>query len=241
MMNVASQSTRGRSRSRSRSASVKRIRRYSVPRGISRYLGNCKLTRTCNYIVSANAAAGFSIGATTYSEAILTVSPLGFTMWGSNVNYTPISFPNNTEFSALWEKVKIEKVEWTITSNTTDNAATGTLPSNSSIKIYLGNDFDGPTSGATSGTDLVMQCTDCKMYSIGGDLPPVVWTLKPKFKRLVQYTSLTSSSESATGYVASDTDIPHYGTRIGILNNGNIGAARVYISAKVFMSFKNVK
>lgn len=242
-MNVASQSSRGRSRSRSRSLSVRRYARrtsvVSVPRTL-RYDGTCKFTRVVEGNYSVGPAIGWNIGASNYAEAIFTFSPTAMTLWGSNVNYIVANLPNAAEIAALWERVKIDKVEMTFTANITDNVATGTTPAYSAVNLLIANDINGPTSGSST-TDNMRQLATCKHYKLGGDQPVVKWTVRPKYQRLVQYTALSSSTEPATGFVASDTDIPHYGVRVGIPNTSVLGAGKITIEAKFFFTAKNVK
>lgn len=235
-----SQTTRGRSRSRSRSTSRRVVRRISaVPRGLS-YDGTCKFSRTCTLFSTITGTTGWSLGATNYGEVIYTFSPLGMTCWGSNINYDFVGLPNAAEIGSLWDRCKIDKVELSVTSYCTDLAVQTTPVSRTALRIYIGNDVNGPTAGSF-GTDLTTQLSSCTLYNIAGDQPVVKWTVRPKFQRLVQYTALSSSTEPASGYVDSTTDIPHYGVRMAIPAVGLTGPNKITVSAKFFFSCKNIK
>lgn len=249
MMITDSQATRygSRSRSRSRGSQTRPIARSRsvpatsmVPRSL-RYNGECRFTRSVPFLIAITSASGFRISATDYKEFILTFSPIAVTAWGSNVNYLVTAVPNASEISGLWERVKIDKVELTLMNDTTDPVTTGTIPTTTSPEIMLCNDFVGPTGGSTTTIERILQDPSAKSYQLNGNRPAVKWTVRPKYQRLIQYTSINSSFEPATGFVASDTDIPHYGTRIGILNPGSVGASRLSVIAKIFYSCNNVK
>lgn len=222
---------------------VKRSRVQSassmVPRSL-RYSGECKFTRTCPFALQITALQGFSVLASNYREILLTYSPTAVTVWGSNVNYVPTGVTNASEISALWERVKIEKVELTIMSDVTDHVGIGTGPAHSAPQLLIANDVNGPTTGSTTTIDKVLQDSNCKSYQLSGNKSSVKWTVRPKYQRLIQYTSINSSFEPATGFVQSDTDIPHYGTRIGINNIGSVASSRISIVAKIFYHCKNI-
>lgn len=246
MMNVTSSYGSGaRSRSRSRSRSRRSIgRSRSVPalsmvRRLN-YGGDTRLTRTLNANFSVTADAGISLGATNYQEALFTFSPTGATLWGSNVNYTVCPLPNASELASLWERVKIEKVELTFSTDGTDHVGIGTAPAHSGMEIVLANDTNGPTTGSTTSISNVLQMAGVKRFKVGGNHPLVRWTCRPKYQRLIQYTSINSSYEPASGHVQSDTDIPHYGVRIGLTNAVNVNACTLQCTAKFYLSLKNV-
>lgn len=247
MQRQVTQGSRSRSRSRTR-RSVARSR--SVPaRSLVpslRYDGEARITRSVDIILDVKQGAGgvpggFALGTSNYCEALMTFSPLGVTMWGSNVNYSFFGLPNASEIAALWERVKIEKVELTLTSDGTDHVGIGTVPPHQAMSIYLANDINGPTSGSTGDITRVLQESECKRYKVGGNSPAVKWTIRnPKYQRLIQYTSINSSYEPANGYVAADTDIPHYGVRVGIAGAVLVNACHMNVTAKFFFHVKNL-
>lgn len=245
-MNVASQSSAGRSsRSRSRSASTRQVRRRNAivafPRSNLKYDGEARICRTAIASLPIGDKIGFNIGASNYAEVVLTYSPTGFTVWGSSVNYITFGLPNAAEISGLWDRVKLDKVELTINGDSMDHMVGGLVQDHTTPELLIGNDVNGPALGSTTAVDMVLQESSCKKYKLNSNLPEIKWTVRPKYQRLIQYTSINSSYEPATGFVQSDTDIPHYGTRIGIANTGYNGRARVSISAKFFFHCKNLK
>lgn len=204
-----------------------------------KYDGTAHLTRIANATADYNANTGFSIGASAYQEFILTFSPLGVTIWGSNINYFFNSLPNVGELSALYDRIKIDKVEILFSPCVTDNgsaAAQGFV----APRLYIANDINGPTSGSTVDTTGIRQLTSCKVFNGTSDAKDIKWTCYPSYQRLIQYTSLASSFEPARGFVASDTDIPHYGVRVACAPT-NVGAFKMNMNFKFFLSLKNVK
>lgn len=233
---------RDRSRSRSRSSSKKYVRRAVsqstsvIPRSIKIHDGTCSFTRSVATSVGISAGNGFTLGASNYGEMIATYSPLGLTLWGSNVNYTAVQLPQVSEIAALWERIRIDKVVLEITSCGTDTNGGSTY----SGRIMLGNDYNGPTAGS-GGNELTLQTTGCKTYNTSGDQAVIYWKCVPKFQRLVQYTALSSSTEPATGFVESSADIPHYGTRIALPQQGIVNGGKLLIVAKFYLTAKNIK
>lgn len=234
---------RSASRSRSRSSTKKYVRRAVsstsvIARPLKSYDGTCSFTRSVATNIGITSGSGFALGASTYGEIIATFSPIGVTYWGSNVNYNTVGLPQASEIAATWERVKIDKVVLEFTTVGTD--ANGSSAGGYSGRLMLANDIDGPTAGS-GGNELTMQCTGCKTVNTSGDQPVVSWKCVPKFKRLVQYTALSSSTEPATGFVDSATDIPHYGVRIALPQQGVVQAGKLLIVAKFYLTCKNIK
>lgn len=249
MMISDSQATTGygaRSRSRSRSVAGKRrsiARSRSVPaismvpRSLT-YDGTCSFARSVAINIGITSGAGFTLGASTYGEMIATYSPLGITFWGSNVNYSAVQLPQVSEISAMWERIRIDKVILELSTVGTDT--TGSSAGGYSGRLMIANDYNGPTGGS-GGNELTMQCTGCKTINTAGDQPVHYHKCVPKYQRLVQYTALNSSTEPASGFVDSSTDIPHYGTRIALPQAGVAQAGRLLIVAKFYFTAKNIK
>lgn len=188
---------------------------------------------------------GFTIAGQNYSDATFTFSPQYLRLRGDSTHELTALIPQAAELAAVWERVRIDKVELTITSNLTDSAvpATGTTPvTNASPRIVLANDWSGPNSGGSQGNlSNVLQETDAQLYHIGGDLKPVQWTIyKPKYNRLVQFTDTESAYEPSVGFVESVSDIQHNGVRIGLADIASIYGCRMLVFAKFYFTFKNV-
>jgi len=235
---------RSASRSRSRSSTKRNVRRAVsqsdsvIARPIKSYDGTCSFSRSVATNIVITSGSGFRLGATDYGEMIATYSPIGITFWGSNVNYVHVGLPQAAEIASMWERVKIDKVVLELSTIGTD--ANGSSAGGYSGRLMIGNDINGPTGGS-GGNELTMQTTGCKTVNTAGDQPVYYHKCVPKFQRLVQYTALSSSTEPATGFVDSATDIPHYGTRIALPQAGVAQAGRLLIVAKFFLTAKNVK
>lgn len=256
MMITDTQTTSGygaRSRSRSRSTPAKR---RSVARGRSqsavsmvprslRYNGSCQLARSCIMPIPVTATSGFTIAGQAFNEAVFTYSPQYLRLVGDSTHSITALLPQYAELGAVWERVRIDRVELTIVANAIDEAftvASGQPIIHNTPRIVIANDWCGPDNGGTSGTlGQVLQETNAKMFHIGGDHPPAKWSItKPKYNRLIQYTDTESDFEPANGFVNSRADIPHSGTRIGIPDIAAVGGCRILVFAKFFFTFKSV-
>lgn len=221
-----------RSRKKGRYSSSK----MRVPMGLRKYIdsrgtpkGTYELTRNVTGGI-AYTNTGMTIGAANYSAGAFVITPQSIILYsGVAGNSTTWNIPNYPEIAALWDKVKIDKVEFKFSSSVIGAANSGTQQP---VFLFAEDDNDTSTS-----TDAIKQM-DCKTWvpgnnSNGGEFSI---TIRPRFQRLNYYTSLLSSYEPARGYVVSDTAIPHYGLKIGIdpLNASGWLAftAKVYFKAK---------
>lgn len=246
MLNVASQSSRGRSRSRSRSTpSVRRYRSSvvaRVPRAI-RYNGVNRITRWATVALQYNNPAlgspGYAIGATNYTDFGISVSPTGFTIYGSSVNQTFGAWPGATEWSNLYDQLKIEKVEITFTVNAQDPALTSsTTPQAGGPSLLVSTDVNDVATGSLQQT---AQQENCRLLTPTTGKPEM-YTFKPKYQQLISYTSLASATAARTGYVTSNLDVPHYGVRVSVNNAGTNNITHILqLAFKVYVSLKNVK
>lgn len=240
-----------RSRSRSRSASTKRrsiARSRSVPalsmvpRGIT-YSGSCTLSRSCTMTIPVLKAAGFSIGAGNFAEVCLTYSPQGLKMTGDSTHFTSVSLPQYAELAAVWERVRIDKVELTILGNSASAATGADEPATTASRLIIANDWNGDAVGSAVSNAFTTQCTGAQFYNAGGDQKPIKWTIrKPKYRRLIQYTGNNDVSyEPTNGFIDTSFDVPHMGTRLAIPSVGTVGPCRIHIFAKFFLSLQGIQ
>lgn len=204
------------------------LRRYLDVRGTPR--GSYEIVRTVTGFIDIS-SNGFNIGAASYVGGTFVWTPTNVTLYsGVAGNATAWNIPNAAEMAALWDKVKLDKVECIFTSS-------GQGSSNSTIQqpiiLFVEDDNDSTTS-----PDAIKQM-DCRIWQCGDQNNPFKITCRPKYQRIVYYTSLTSSYEPTRGYVVSGTDIPHFGLKIGMDPTGGIG--RISFSFKVFFKFKELK
>lgn len=241
---------RARKQSTPRRATVK-TERYSVmPISRSlRYNGNCKIVRTATMHLTIQKTSGFQLGATAYRSIFISYSPTNLRFHGSETDFTDVVVPQYAELAAVWDRVKIDKVELQLSANVTDaeviahgtDPPSGEAPSYNAPRIILCNDYNGPMTGSTSSITELQQGSDTACYVLNSNLPPVKWTVKPKFQRLVQYTTTQTATEPATGFIDSSVDIPHLGTRLGLLNVPFVSSCRLGVVAKFYFSCKNLK
>lgn len=214
-----------------------------VPRGVRNYIskrgtpeGSYEFVRTVTGKLEIN-NAGIGIGASRYHAGTWVVTPQNLQLIsGVAGNSNTYNIPNAAEFAALFDKIKIDKVEFTFSSanNTSTGgggALTSTLPN---LMLFAEDDNDSVTS-----PDQIRQM-DCVTWQPGYNARDCKVAIVPKYQRIVYYTSLVSSYEPSTGYVVSDTAIPHYGLKMGIDVLSDISNA-VNFSAKVYFKCKELK
>lgn len=228
-------------RSAKRTRSVARPSRMAVQR-VSRslrYNGENKITRTVTGVIPYN-NTGFSVGAAFFQALNIVYDPTSVTFYGSAVTSVSFPIPNAAEIAALYDQLKIDKVEITWSSThigTSNGASSATAP-----KFLVCNDNnDGIGSASLSE---IQQQPNKEYYDISGK--SFKWTCgKPQFQRLIYQSGLVSNYEPTTGFVNSNSTIPHYGTKMAITNLSSMttpgSATSVDFNIKFFMTLKNVK
>jgi len=192
-----------------------------------------KMTRAIDCGLDIVSGNGFTIG-TNFAAFAITYSPTGVTIWGNALNTLTFLLPNSTEFSALYDTIRIDKVELTFSNILQDASASA---SGRQPRFIICNDYN---DALATGISQIFQQDGITTF-VGQQNQPFRWTVRPKYQRLLYYTAATSSYEPARGFVNSDTDIPHYGTKIGIRDVVNITGGRVLMMFKFYMTCKNVK
>lgn len=236
---------RARKQSNPRRASLAVVR---APRNL-RYDGLCKMARTTTANLTVQGTSGFQLGAAAFATIMLTFSPQKIKFWGDSSHTSEAILPQYAELAAVWDRIKIVKVELDISSNLTDSAAIahgtqpaiGEAPAYNAPRIIIANDYTGPVDGNQLSTSDVQQMTDAKTYVLSSDQPSVKWTVYPRYQRLIQFTDIDSAFEPARGFIESASDVPHLGTKLGIQNIGFCSSCRIQINAKYFLELKNVK
>jgi len=208
-----------------------------VPRSIGRPNGPYSLTRTLAVrLAVGGAGSGWNIGGANYQAVSIVFDPTGANIFGSAVNFVNVPMTNAAELAALWDRVRIDKVDITFAPlfDKADGIATGL---NTNPQIVVCNDYNDGAAGTSVGN--ILQHSDCKHFVTNESFK---WSVKPKFQRLLYYTPLLSSYEPASGFVNSDTAIPHYATHFAIVNTANIGPnTALEITMKYHLTMCNVK
>jgi len=238
------QASSKRGRSTSRSASKSRSRSRSLFKGgymgrpykSLRLNGEYKLSRTTNMYIPIN-NSGFVLGLSTFAGIGLIFSPQDVLAVGTLAGGTIQSFiPNYAEIAALWERVRIDKVDIEISSRMTDKASGSTGTTAVPVIYYAedNNDIYGNTLAITQ------QQAGCRTWHATSNLPDLCFTVRPKYQRIVYYTAAVSSFEPSRGFVVADTAIPHYGLRLAV-ELGQLDAQGIFIRFKYHYSLKDVK
>jgi len=234
-MNAKRQRTSGTSQlvtTTTRTGSGRRTKKSRIYKTL-KYNGEVAFTRSCSAVINIVESVGFSIGGGSYAAMAMVFDPTGVTLFGSAVNFINIPLVNAAEISAMWDRLKIDKVEITF-DNIAARATTGFTTS--APKYLISNDCNNGSTGTS--VDAIKQHTTCTAkYGEG----PHKWTVRPKHQRLVYYTPLTSSYEPASGFVNSDTAIPHYGTHLGIETPAVCLTTYLHLNFKFFLRCKDVK
>jgi len=222
-----------RDSSSSRGMSIPRLVRSAAVRGV--YNGEYKITRNVNQTISSAAGTGFIISGATTGGFFITMSPTAVTLWANVLNSIVVPFPNIAEISALWDTVRIDKLELTISAQGSDQGGTvGTVVP----RIYIANDYTDGTTGTT--LDQVLQQGGCRFLNLSNDQGMAYHTCYPKHQRIIYYNAATSAYEPATGFISSSVDVPHYGIRIAT-DASKLSSTGFQMNFKIFLTCKNVK
>lgn len=227
----------------------KRVKRPTVSTGLQRFLrlrgtpaGTYDITRMVNFYVKITAGQFSNDLASVFSEGIaLTFSPQNIRVYQTSAVTKTIAVPNAAELSAIWDQIKIERVDLQF------GLGIGTVASTSvafnPLQIVMANDDNDTTSTVTE----VQQLTGHKMwYGNSGDNSNCTMSVKPSYQRLIYYTAALSGYEPARGYVRSDYDIEHYATKLAIVippgTPASVAASgNLAVSAKFTFRCKNLK
>lgn len=223
----------------------KRARRANrvlrVPLGLQRYINKrgtpggvyelvCSVSGTMAYT-----SGGIAIGAGNYEAGTFVVTPQNLQfVSGVPGNSNTVNIANAAEISALWDKIKIDKVEMTFT--TSAQGAPNTV-TQQPMWGFCTDDNDTNTS-----VQQMQQMGDYKVWVSGNQSDGGMYkvTFRLKYQRFVYYTALTSGYEPTSGYVVSDTAIPHYGLKVCLASN--LGATGLLqYNAKIYFKCKELK
>jgi len=206
-----------------------------VPRTI-KLNGEYKMTRVTNMQITYD-ISGFSVGGTVRPGIGFIFDPTQVTCVSTLVGGTiPATVPNYSEMSALWERVRIDKVVCQVSSVRTDPLA-GVAGNVSTPIVYFAYDETDVYGNTLSTTQ---QQAGCRSWHATGNLSDFYFTVYPKYQRIIYYTSTISSYEPAKGFVVSDTAIPHYGLKC-CLDNNLIGSGVLNFRFTYHYTFKDVK
>lgn len=222
-----------RSRSSIRAGAMSR----RIPRTL-RYNGENKITRTITGSIPYT-QNGFGVGVSNFQCLSLVFDPTGVYFYGSALNFTFFPLPNAAEIAALYDLMKIDKVDL-VWSNNTGAVTNGGTATNRSAKFLVCND---PNDGVgTTSLDQIQQQPNKSFYSTNAIEHK--WSCVPKYSRVIYQTATVSNYEPTRGFVNANSTIPHFAIKLGISNLGSIASATtetVDFTLKYYMSLKHVK
>jgi len=182
--------------------------------------------------------AGFSINQTNtegfgfvfYPDYVQAVSTTTGGTLTSNVH-------NFSELAALWDRIKIDKVEITVTNRCNDPS--GSTSTNVSVpNIFYANDYSDVLNNSLN---ITLQQQGLKTWQAVSNKPEGKFTCYPHFQQLVYYSAvLPASYNPSTGFVVSNGSIPHYGARVAMDVIG-VGNGGLYWMFNYHYSLKDVK
>lgn len=209
-----------------------------MPLGVQRYIkkrgtpdGVYELTRVVN--ANINYGAGFSVAGNQVEGLGISFTPQNVYIHAGNnpASYNTYSVPAASELAAIWNMVKIDKVEITI-----HNSNVGVSNTTASQPLILCA-FDDKDTNSTADRLRQMNCSSWMPGSLSDNQWKV--TIRPKYQRLVYYNAALSSYEPTQGYVVSDTDIPHYAYKLAMGVSGQSGT--LFFNFKIHYKLKDLK
>lgn len=204
--------------------------------------GYYEITRTVNFYVKIILGQFADDTGTTLTEGIgLSFSSQAVRVYQNNgaTKVTPV--PNYAELAALFDEVKLSKVELGF------GLGLGTVASTSvaynPLQIVYGSDENDMASSLA----ICQQLGDSKTwYGSSSDNSNMRMVCRPKYQRIIYYTSLLSGYEPTQGYVRSDYDIEHYGVKMAVVIPPGAPASvaasgNMAVSCKFTMRCKSLK
>lgn len=201
---------------RTSTAVVKRVKEPALQRFLrlrGTPAGTYDITRTVNFYVKIVAGQfGNDLGTVLTDAFALTFSPQNVRVYQTSAVTKTVPIPNAAELSALFDQIKIDKVD--LQFGLGIGPAGATQVAFQPMQMLIAND-DNDTSATVAE---LQQLSGVKMwYGNSGDNSNMRWSVKPSFQRNIFYTAVLNGYEPAKGYVRSDYDIEHYATKMAIV------------------------
>lgn len=233
---VSSKNKRRRSRSMQPKLNAG-LQRYLSTRGTPN--GVHEFTRIAQWDFRVQ-PAGITVGTNTASGFQITFYPGSIQVYNQATAPQSITIPGSGDLSALFDQIKIDKVEVRFINKNSTSPATGTVANNgTTIDLDTCIDFNDPTVPTSNTT--VTQYDTCKSDCLSQDGKHTQYvTLKPMFQTLVSYTTLTSSNLPQRGYLPAD-EIPHYGIKGWVNGQSGSQSSTMRMIFKVHYKCKNVR
>lgn len=235
-------------RQRSSSAQTPAIRRVrmsrgrrSIPRSLASTRRHC-YTRTVStgstpgsndaIIVNAQAAAGLSSSG--FYDMEFTFSLQKVQMYIAGTSFVSWTMPNYADFTALYDKYRIDWVDVTMTfnGNTHTGGSTQSLP-----RIFFVEDGDDANSINMAS---IQQYDNLKIFQFGtGEGVMKTIRIHPKPQEMVYYTSTLTGYQQGSNKKFIDTtypDVPQYGAKIVV--DPIVYSATSLVLGSIAFSFK---
>lgn len=164
----------------------------------------------------------FNLGSVTLTAANVSTQGLGF---------------NFAELAALFDEIKLDKVEVTFRARQDSGAPSGAV-TNWATQLATAIDYNDDSPISVSQLREYSTFKDNIMEPGGKEHKRII---RPKFVRLVSYTggAGTNGYETAQGYLTPIDSIAHYGLKGYVV--GPNGGSSLFISVKYFYKCKNTR
>jgi len=203
------------------------------------YNGSYSFSRMAHLSIATTSGNGFTIGAGNYAGVFFVFTPLSITAHGNGADVVYVDIPGSTEITALWERIRIDKVEFNILAQGEDtNYTSGSA--NIAPRIFIANDYNDDSIASTTLLQTQQQA-GCKYRNTGSQIgQPLRHVCYPKYQRVIQYLTGTNAFEPTRGFVNTGLPIPHYGVRVAV-ENAKTGTGNLVFAMKVYFTCTNVK
>lgn len=146
--------------------------------------------------------------------------------------------PGVTDFSALFDQYRIDKVEFVFEMDIADGALNSTTKW---PRVIIAPDFNNQSAPVTENDVLVYE--QSKQYQFSTSERRFSVVLKPMVATSIYRTGISNGYEMRpSGWLdMATTDVPHYGVRYWVNNHNttNFGGNRIRTYTRYWMSFRN--
>jgi hypothetical protein len=146
--------------------------------------------------------------------------------------------PGVTDFSALFDQYRIDRVEYVFEMDIADGSLNSTTKW---PRIIVAPDFNNQAAPITENDVLVYE--QSKQYQFSTSERRFSVVLKPMVAASIYRTGISNGYEmKPSGWLdMATTDVPHYGVRFWVNNHNstNFGSSRIRTYTRYWMSFRN--
>jgi len=190
--------------------------------------GDHIMYRTCSFVNVINSAGfGPGVGSVQFKLFSLWFTNQNAYLWSNASNYTTVAVPGYTDLAALFDEIKIDAIEITVTTGN-DPSLAGTT---GSAVLQMATDYNDKNAPTSIGD--VQQYQDVRQFRLANNF---VYReiLRPKFLTYsLDSAGSAQASTPKTGFFRSNLDVEHYGKKgCIVLDAPSTGFSSVLFSFK---------